>query len=260
MSLCAAQPPAAPPKPAYVYSGKPIQLEHACGTKEIEELGMVCTEEESCPVFLEISGLESAGVKIFAAGTFHTSTATLASLLLISEDEGKSWREGHARLPSMLLDQVQFVDFQTGFVSGNIAGSLARDPFFLKTEDGGKTWRRISVFEDGGYGVVGSFRFESPTRGTLTIEATRGRGGLRRMETMTGGESWMTKEVLSDKPPNVRATGSPATAAAAWRVRGDTAAKALRIERRSGQRWEAVALFSLRAGACKPDPPEPPKQ
>ncbi len=108
-----AQPPAAEPpkaaagKPVLVFSGKPLALSFECGSKQIEEAGMVCTEEEPCPVYLELSGVEMVGAKLFLAGNFHTDTSILASLLLVSEDEGKSFAEAHPRLPNSLLDQVQ---------------------------------------------------------------------------------------------------------------------------------------------------------
>lgn len=261
-----AQPPAVEPpkaaaaKPALVFSGKPLALSFECGSKQIEDAGMVCTEEEPCPVYLELSGVEMVGAKLFVAGNFHTETAILASLLLVSEDEGKSFAEAHPRLPNSLLDQVQFVDFQHGFVSGNVAGSLAKDPFFLKTADGGKTWRQVAVFEDGGFGVIGSFQFSSPAQGSLTIEGARGRGRFRRMETVTGGESWMTRELLDQAPAKERAARGSAAAAAptpAWRVRGEAASKTLRLERREAGKWALAAAFQLAAGACKPDPPKP---
>jgi hypothetical protein len=270
--FCVCLLPGQKPEPAvYTYSGKPVELTHPCGTKEIEDLGLVCTEEEPCPLFLEIAGVEAVASKIFLAGNFHTGAATLASVLLVSEDEGRTWREAHPRLPGALLDQIQFVDFQTGFVSGNVAGSLARDPFFLKTEDGGKTWRRLNVFDEGGYGVVGSFRFTSPAQGTLVIEGPRGRARYRRMETMTGGESWMTKEVMDALPPAAKpAKGAPPpqpAPASPWRLRGENATRSLRLERRDGPKWVTVTQFSLPAGACKPDPardippePEPPAE
>lgn len=257
LTVAGQTPPAA--KPSYAYGGKPIVLDQECGSRQIEDLGLVCTEDEPCPIYLELSGIETAGSKVFLAGNFHTEAAILASLLLASEDEGRTYQEAHARLPNALLDQVQFVDFQTGFVSGNVAGSLAKDPFFLKTSDGGKTWRQLAVFEDGGFGVIGSFHFTSATQGTLTIEGPRGRGRYRRMETLTGGESWMTRELLDQPPAKERAArGSAAAGAPAdWRVRGDSAAKALRVERRESGKWTTVTVFALRAGACKPDPPKP---
>jgi hypothetical protein len=255
-----AQPPApAPPKPVYAYAGKPLTLEAQCGSKQIEDLGLVCTEEEPCPVYLELSGVESAGGRLFLAGNFHTESSILASLLLVSDDEGRSFTEAHPRLPNSLLDQIQFVDGQTGFVSGNVAGSLAKDPFFLKTTDGGKTWRQLGVFEDGGFGVVGSFRFTSPAQGVLTIEGARGRGRYRRMETMTGGESWMTRELLDQAPARAKTAPAASTPAAEWRVRGEAATRTLRLERREAGKWTLASAFALRSGACKPDPAPSPQ-
>lgn len=259
-----AQPPApAPAKPVYSYAGTPLALAHACGSRQIDDLGLVCSDDEPCPVYVEISGIEQSGSRLFLAGNFHTESAILASLLLVSEDEGRSFQEAHPRLANSLLDQIQFVDEQTGFVSGNVAGSLAKDPFFLKTTDSGKSWRQLAVFEDGGFGVIGTFRFTSPAQGTLTIEGARGRGRFRRMETMTGGESWITRELLDEAPAKDRAArpaATPSTNGANWRIRGDASTKTLRLERREAGKWTIASAFALRAGACKPDPPKAPEQ
>jgi photosystem II stability/assembly factor-like uncharacterized protein len=40
------------------------------------------------------------------------------------------------------LDRIQFIDFENGWVSGEVQHPLPRDPFLLATTDGGKTWQR----------------------------------------------------------------------------------------------------------------------
>ena len=49
-------------------------------------------------MFLELSNVEAAGNKIFLAGNLHTPTTTLYSILLATEDAGKTWIEPHPRI------------------------------------------------------------------------------------------------------------------------------------------------------------------
>lgn len=249
-------------------AAKPRALTAVCGDSEILEFGLECSVEEPCPIYLELTAVEPLGTKIFLTGNFHTGTVTLWSLVLGSEDEGKTWAEPASRIRAAALDQLQFVDFENGWTAGYITGNLPKDPFLLKTMDAGKTWRRVPVFEDGAYGSVENFWFTSKTQGTLIINR-RGdaKSRYQRLQTMTGGDSWMMQEVSAKPLPNPRPRAATAAANADWRVRADGPSKSFRVERREAGRWQTVASFLLRAGACQPDPPkpiepsaEPPKQ
>jgi hypothetical protein len=271
--FCAAaagqSPPAAPPageqKPVLEYSGKPIALQTVCGDQEIADFGLSCAADEPCPVYLELSFVEMAGAKIVASGNLHTANATLWSVLLISQDSGRTWIEPHARIRGAALDQVQFVDFENGWAAGQIASSIPRDPFFLRTEDGGKRWRRLPVFDESFFGVIEQFWFESKTQGSLILERAKGGAGAGRylrLETMTGGGSWMTRETSSKPFPGKRARGA-SSMNPDLRVRADAATRSFAIELRQGGKWTRLAAFALAAGECRPDPPkteaEPPK-
>jgi hypothetical protein len=251
--LCAAlmaQEP--PPKPAALENtGKPMRVEAECGQAEMTEYGLECPEDEPCPVFLELSSIEPVGVKIFLTGNLHTASATLWSLLLASEDEGKTWREPYARQKAATLDLLQFVDFETGWAAGHSAGTLLRDPFLLKTGDGGKTWKRLPVFDDARVGVVDGFWFETRDKGTLVIDRIQGgrSGRYQRFETMTGGDSWMVRDVSTKPLLTKRPKGTSNNAD--WRIRVDSASKTYRIERRSEGRWTQLAGFAISAGGCK---------
>jgi len=239
----AAQPPVAEIRPP------------ACGDAEITEFGLECTVKDSCSIYLELAGIEQAGGRLFLSGNFHTGSATLWSLLLASEDEGRTWTEPHPRLRGAALDDIQFVDAETGWVSGHIAGALPRDPFLLKTTDGGKTWRRVPVFEESGYGAIDAFRFESRASGVLYLQR-RGepRQRYQRWETQNGGDTWTLREA-GPKPfpqPRPRQSG--------WRIRTDARARMYFVERLNEQAWTAVARFPVRFGECQPapEPAEPP--
>ena len=107
-----------------------MRVPFECTQADTQAAGLSCSEEEPCAVFLELSNVDSAGNKIFLAGNLHTSTTTLYSILLASEDAGKSWMEPHPRVRFAGLDQIQFIDFQNGWISGANLQSTPRIRFF----------------------------------------------------------------------------------------------------------------------------------
>lgn len=222
-----------------------------CAAEEMTEFGLDCPADEPCPVLLELAAVEAAGARLFLTGNLHTAAATLWSVLLMSEDGGKSWVEPFPRIRGAVLDQIQFIGSDAGWAAGHIAGSLPKDPFLLKTTDGGKSWRRIPVFEESTYASVEQLRFTSPAEGTLTLSRRGAASGrTQRLETMSGGDTWMTSEVSAQAAPPAKPRPSD------WRIRADGPSKSLRIEHREGGVWAAAASFPLRAGECKPDPPK----
>lgn len=242
--LQAAQPPAAPA------IAPPV-----CGDAEIAEFGLECSERGACNVYLDLAAVEFSGGRVFLSGNFHTGAATLWSLLLVSEDDGRTWSEPHPRLRGATLDEIQFVDSETGWVAGHLTGALPRDPFLLKTTDGGKTWRRIPVLEESSYGAIDSFRFDSHAQGVLFLQR-RGepRQRYQKWETMTGGESWMLREAGPKPFPPLKPRSS------GWRIRTDIRTRQYLLERNTGKGYAAVARFPVRFGECRPapEPLEPP--
>ncbi len=104
-----------------------MRLPFECTEADTQASSLNCSEEEPCAVFLELSSVEAAGNKIFLAGNLHTNTTTLYSVLLATEDAGKTWSEPHPRIRFAGLDQIQFIDFQNGWISGaNLAKHAAR--------------------------------------------------------------------------------------------------------------------------------------
>src|SRR5271156_2411557 len=79
---------AAPPAPVvsspllFVNDGKPITLPYECTGDDIRWAGMACSEDDPCPVYLELSAADGMGNRIFAAGNIHSDTVTLYSVLL----------------------------------------------------------------------------------------------------------------------------------------------------------------------------------
>lgn len=230
-----------------------VRLTAVCGDAELVDFGLVCEEDEPCPVLLELASVEPVGNKIFMAGNLHTAAATLWSVLLVSEDGGANWSEPWPRLRGASLEQVQFADFETGWVAGHTGGALPKDPFLLRTGDGGKVWRKLPVYGEGTVGVVEFYRFESKTNGMLVAQRRGGSlpGKYQRMETRDGGSTWTLREAGEDRPAGSGVIREN------WRIRGESKSKTLRVERMEGGKWTGVAAFALEAGLCKPAQPKP---
>jgi hypothetical protein len=224
-------------------NGKPMRVVYECTAADTQAAGLGCSEEDPCPVYLELSNVDGIGGKIFVTGNLHTPMATLYSILLASEDEGKTWTEPQARLRSSGLDQIQFVDPQNGWISGANLQTAPRDPFFLITTDGGKTWRQQPIFEESRVAGILSFRFGSPTNGVVGIDARLDGGKLEEYRTSDGGNTWTispsaAEGVTKEKPP-------------AWRLRTDAATHSFVIEKSENNRWQKLASFLVNIASCK---------
>lgn len=223
-------------------------MAYDCPPKDIELFGLNCSEEEPCAVLLELTSAEAAGNRVLVTGNLHTRDATLFSLLLASDDVGATWIEPAARLRNGALEQIEFWDAQTGWISGESINPLARNPFLMLTADGGRTWRQKLIVDDEKFGTIAQFHFESKTNGELLIET--GKGKALRQElygSMTGGESWELEEV-SNKPLRLKGVRPPNQAG--WRVRADAAHSAYLLERGGGRNWEIVASFPIHVADC----------
>ncbi len=255
--------PAAPQK--LLFSGKPLVVApFACTEENVQALGLGCSEAEPCPVLLELAQVESAGTgKLLLTGNLHGSSVTYSSILLLSDDDGASWWEPHERLPQTVLDSAQFPDFSTGYVAGHAFATLPRDPFFLVTTDGGKTWRKRPMFDESRVAAIETFAFDNRSEGALILDRTRGgEPGVKYelYETKTGADTWMLREATS-RPLKLK---RPRTPSADLRLRADARTNSYRVERLTGQRWTLVASFAIKLPECKltdrelaPPPPEP---
>jgi photosystem II stability/assembly factor-like uncharacterized protein len=230
---------------------RPANIDVRCTPEQIDELGLSCTAEQPFPVYLELTSAESITGRLFVAGNVHTNSATLASILLASEDGGNTWSEPHPRILSAVLDQIQFVDLQNGWIGGQIMQNLPRDPFLLVTTDGGKTWTRKPISEEAMTGALEGFWFDSRNSGTLIVDLIQPNetgGRHERFRTMTGGDSWTLEEV-SAKALSLKR--GPAREPA-WRVRADAKSRRFVLERNLGTgEWEETAKFPIEVGSCR---------
>jgi len=233
-------------------SGKPLVPQFQCTEEDIHAFGLSCTEEEPCPIYLELSAIEPVAAQIIAVGNIHSGSATLYSILLSSSDGGKTWREAFDRIHGASLDRILFIDFEHGWITGQTVHPLARDPFVLITGDGGKTWRKQTIFEDSRAGSIQHFWFDSRNTGSLVFDRGQSADGPRYelYESATGGDNWMVREA-SDRPIRIRRMPAE-TGNADWRLRADAPSKSNRIEKRQGARWTSVASFAVEIGSCKP--------
>lgn len=231
----------------------PAKIEFNCTAEDMQTAGLSCTEDEPCPVYLELSAVEAVNTRLVVAGNLHTASVTLYSILLTSDDGGKTWTEPAPRTRFASLDTIQFIDFENGWIGGEVLFPTPRDIFLLLTRDGGKTWRRTVLFEDGRTGSLSQFWFDSKTNGKLVVDRGRGvEGGRYELyESMTGGEGWEVRQATSTpirlKQGTARDTG--------WRLRADAPSKTYRVENRQGAQWEVVASFPVQVGVCKPEAP-----
>lgn len=228
---------------------EPAGFEYTCSEDDIKDFGLTCSEQEPCQVFLEIAQAEASGATVALTGNLHTQTTTLWGLLLVSLDGGKSWTEPAKRVKSAALEHIQFTDPQHGWVSGVMLEPLPRNPFFLVTADGGKTWRRRDLFEDTHFGSIQQFWFDSERSGELILDQSQGASAsFERYTTMTGGDAWEPVEITRTQPRLARA---PPRGDPSWRVRADSRSGSYRVERRAAPNWEMIAEFPIIAAECK---------
>jgi len=233
--------------------GKPILLPYHCTEADIQWAGLSCSAEEPCPVYLELTAVEAIGDRLFAAGNIHSQTVTLYSVLLGSENAGRSWFEAHERIRGAGLDHIQFADFQNGWASGEALSPLPQEPFLLITTDGGKTWRQHAIFSEPRVGSIQQIWFSSKNDGSLVFDRGPGTGEERYelYQSHDAGETWNLQEAR-----NQAMRLKDGAAAALWRVQAEGKTQSFRIEHQEGNRWTQAAAFAVNLPSCTPQPAE----
>jgi len=224
-----------------------VHVDYTCTAEDIDSFGLACTEERSCPIFFEVSAVDSAGSSVFVAGDIHTATTTLYGVLLSTEDGGASWSEAIPRLRSTAFEQFQFRQ-DHGWLSGQRLEPLPKDPFLMITTNGGKDWHQRPLFEETRFGSIAQFWFDSASAGQLIFDASVGNRTKQELySTMTGGESWEIKQTSSKLLQLKTGRGS----GSGWTVTTPPGSKAYLIERNAGGRKETLARFLIHIGDCK---------
>lgn len=230
----------------------PIRVPFECNADQLQSAGLLCTEDEPCAIYLELSSIAPLGKKLYVAGNLHATSGTLSSVLLASDDGGLTWKEPSPRIPGAALDQIQFYDLEHGWAAGETQVPLPADPFFLVTSDGGQTWRKRPVTDEGGPGALQTFWFDSANHGELIVDAGRSSPAGRYVsyETETGGDTWMVRSQNTKLPALKHAPAGELD----FRIRA-AGEKTYQIEKRSGEtKWDTMASFLIEAASCKLKP------
>jgi hypothetical protein len=235
----------------------PVKIPFGCAEKELVAAGMTCSDDNPCPVYVELSSVSGFGKKLLVTGNLHGPSATIGSVLLLSDDDGATWKEPSPRITGSALEQSQWLDAQHGWAAGEVQVPLSRDPFFLITSDGGATWRQKDVAEDGIPGEIMRFWFDTPEHGELIVDGGRSaEGGQYQMyESRTGGDTWTVVSKTSDAPKLRR---TPGLIDPDYRLSADSRTKTYVLEKRNGGQWSRIASFEIQVASCgAPAEPEP---
>jgi len=232
-----------------------VKVPFDCGQEELTAAGMLCSDDDPCPVYLELSGISAAGKNLALAGNLHGRSATISSLLLMSDDNGITWKEPAARISGAALEQVQLIDPLHGWAAGETQMPLARDPFFLITSDGGASWRREPVTEEGTAGAVQRFWFDSREHAELIVESGR---TYSLYESNNGGDSW---NIVSNTAQVPRLRRVPVAADMGdYRIVTDSRNHTFSVEKRDGEKWMPIATFPVQVANCGSSPPPTPDE
>lgn len=225
----------------------------SCNEEDLTAAGMSCSDQYPCPIYLELSDVTGSGKRAALVGNLHGPSATLHSVLLLSDDGGATWKEPSARISGAALEQVEFFDAQHGFAAGESQVPLARDPFFLTTSDGGVTWKQKQISEEGGAGAVHRFFFDTPEHGEVIVDDRR---TYTLYESRNAADSW---NVVSRGSQIPRLRRAPAVDDADYRISTDSRTHSFTIEKREGGKWNRIASFLIQVANCgTPDPPPVP--
>jgi hypothetical protein len=224
----------------------PVHVDYTCTPEDIDSFGLSCFENQPCPVFFEVSAVDSFGPHLFVAGDIHTATTTLYGVLLSTEDNGATWSESIARLRSTAFEQFQIIDHH-GWLSGQRVDPLPKDPFFLITADGGTLWTQKPLFEETRFGSIAQFWFDSPESGKLIFDDSVGKATNQELYgSMTGGSSWDIRQ-KSSKELHLPA----ARANTGWKISAPPGSTTYLIERIVNGQKQLVARFLIHIGDCK---------
>jgi len=242
---------------AQTSANAPLKIPYTCSEKDLVAAGMTCSDENPCPVYVELSSVSALGKKLLVTGNLHGPSATIASVLLVSDDDGATWKEPSPRITGSAIEQSQWLDAQHGWAAGEVQVPLPRDPFLLITSDGGATWHQKEIAEDSIPGEIMRFWFDTPEHGELIVDGGRSaEGGRYQMyESRTGGDTWSVVSKTSDVPKLRR---TPGLIDADYRITADSRTKTYLVEKRNGGGWSTVTSFEIQVASCgAPAEPQP---
>ncbi len=233
-----------------VYKGEPLVVELQCHGDHFQRAAIACSDAMPCELYLELTDVGQSADKVFLIGNLHTTSATVSSILLASDDDGMSWYEPYPRLAAG-LETIQFADDEYGWVSGQ-EGQLdsSSRPFLLRTMNGGVRWRRYDIWTDEDRsGAILDFYFDTEQHGLLSIDLlTSGADSYELYESMNGGLSWGIREI-SERPAKLK--NIPLERRQPDWSLGEDAKKRVYSLERLGEERSAQVEFSVRVGTCR---------
>lgn len=234
------------PAAAGLFAQSAVHVDYACTQEDVDSFGLSCSEDQPCPVFFEISAVDSFGSRVFVAGDIHTATTILYGVLLSTDDGGASWSEAIPRRRGTAFEQFQIIG-NNGWLSGHEVDSLSKDPFFLITTDAGKSWHEKALFDDSRFGSIAQFWFDTPATGQLIVDDSVGKTIDQELyATNTGGEGWELRE----KSTSALHLKTPRPAPN-WVATAASGSPHYVIERNANGRKEPFARFLIHIGDCK---------
>ena len=124
-------------------------------------------------------GVTRAGSRMVAVGEYGN--------IVLSDDDGKTWRQATKVPSTVTLTSVAFVDEKTGWAVGH-------DTLILHTTDGGETWVKQFGGGESDNALLSVF-FKSPTQG-IAVGAFN-----YTVETQDAGKTWVERKTLMPPPP-----------------------------------------------------------
>lgn len=240
--------------PLLAYEGEPLKLPQECRAEAFLRAGLVCSEESPCDMFLELVDITNIQDRVLLIGNIHTPSATIATVLLRSDDAGKTWTEAFERVDAAGLEMIQTLNGQHGWIGGQqTTQDHASAPFLLVTTDGGVNWVRRPVWsgDEERHGAVIEIYFDEPQHGFVIIDQLTSEGDSYELyESMNSGLSWSIRQVSSEMP-TIRRRMVANDAEKPWRLNEDRGAAAYEVEHLVDGEWTKVSAFAGDLGACR---------
>ena len=237
--------------PELVYKNNPLLVSLDCTYSYFAHAEIACSIVTPCKLFLELTAIEAIDRSVFVIGNVRTVSATIASIVLISENGGINWREPIDRYPGSTFEYIQFVNKTHGWIAGQQQqfDSSSR-PLLLSTYNAGESWQRHSVSQNDEHtGTVLDVHFDSKEHGLMVID--RGSSAIDPFalyESMNGGRSWLIRQITDRKPALRNRPIIPSSPN--WRIREDSHAASYKIEWRNTETWDVKSRFAINIGIC----------
>ena len=240
--------------PELVYGGEPLKLPLECRAEAFLRAGFTCVEADPCDMFLELVEITHMKERVLAIGNIHTPEATIATVLVRSDDGGMTWVEPFDRVDAAGLEMIHTLDAEHGWIGGQqTTQDHASTPFLLVTTDGGAHWVRRPFWsgDEERHGAVLEIYFDDPQHGFVIIDKLASEGDSYELyESMNSGLSWSIRQVSSEMPV-IRRRMTAAAPEKPWRLNENRSDASYEVEHLIDGEWTKVSAFASDLGACR---------